>query len=79
MFFAVGVVAGGVVGGVVFAITLVAGVIFVCRGRRIFTRHVVVGAGSQPQVVTTSSSSYGGGKRMCSQYHKIDNILVLIN
>ncbi|XP_078341169.1 uncharacterized protein LOC111110250 isoform X2 [Crassostrea virginica] len=57
----VGVVAGAVVGGVVFAIIVVAVVIVVCRNRRVFTRHVVVGAGSQPQVVTTSSSSYGGG------------------
>ena len=72
MLFAVGVVAGAVVGFVVFSLILVAVVIVVCRER------IEVGAGSQPQVVTTSSSSYGGGKRMCTQYHKIDKIIVLI-
>ena len=63
MLFAAAVVAGAVVGSVVFAIFLVAVVINLCVRRRVFKRHVVVGAGSQPQVVMTSSFSYGGGKR----------------
>lgn len=58
-----GIVAGAVVGGVVFAIFVVLMIIIVCRRRRLHPGTVVLGSGNQQQVVTsTATSSYAGGK-----------------
>lgn len=57
-----GIVAGAVVGGVVFAIFVVLMIIIVCRRRRLHPGTVVLGSGNQQQVVTsTATSSYAGG------------------
>lgn len=57
-----GIVAGAVVGGVVFAIFVVLVIIIVCRRRRLHPGTVVLGSGNQQQVVTsTATSSYAGG------------------
>ncbi|XP_055999189.1 uncharacterized protein LOC130047783 isoform X1 [Ostrea edulis] len=56
----VGIVAGSVVGSIVFAIIVVAVIVVICRRRRYYPPGVIVSPANQPQVVT-STSAYSGG------------------
>ncbi|XP_048742386.1 uncharacterized protein LOC125655898 [Ostrea edulis] len=57
----VGIIAGSVVGSIVFAIIVIAVIVVICQRRRRYgTPGLIVSPANQPQVVT-STSAYSGG------------------